>query len=46
MIVIKNTPDDIAGSNFNLCNKIGINAPKKPPTIIVVIIARARTKLK
>ena len=36
--VVRKTPEDIAGSNFNLLNMIGIIAPNKQEIIMVIKI--------
>ena len=46
VIVVKKTPDEIAGSNFNLYKISGIKTPKKPERVIAAKIAEANTRLK
>ncbi len=46
VIVVRNTPEEIAGSNFKRCKTNGINTPKNPESVIAAKIAAAKTKLK
>ena len=39
--VVTKTLDEIAGSIFNLSRDTGINIPKNPATVILMIIATA-----
>ena len=46
VIVIRKTPEEMAGSSFSLFSNSGMAAPKRPAVVMVMNIDTANTKLK